>query len=137
MRSSQTPELFPVEDWLTLLAEDMYDVRGKGLLNRNDHFSAFGLYLDLCGVVWIEHPHSSRCFYPEGATYFTSKLPKEFCNLYGYAGSLYSRKLRFFYQICELPSRAQARQLRLLCELDERDKVRKHERKLCRVQAGD
>lgn len=114
-----------IDDWLTLLGSEVYDLEPHGHLNRDDRFSAFGLYLDLCGVVWIEHPHSPGTFYPEGATYFTCRLPKEFCSLYGDAGSLYFRHFRWFSQLVKLSGRTQANQLRFYFELDARKKVRK------------
>lgn len=116
---------YPVEDWLAILKGEVYDLEPFGLLNCNDRFSAFGLYLDLCGVVWVEHPHSPGSHYPIGAPYYTQGLPEEFCSLFGPVGLLYSTRFGRFIQIRRLPGSVQSSQLRLYLELDARNSVRK------------
>ncbi len=122
--SAKPTELYNVEDWLTLIEQGVYDTHAHGLHAAPDRFSPFGLYLDLSGVQWEEHPHSPGTFGPRGMPNYSYALPQSYCRLFGEIGSLYWTHFRRFAQLRRLPCQTQARQLRLYIELDARDKVR-------------
>lgn len=102
---------FPTpEVWLRYLYLNLYDKEFHSHLKRNDRFSAFGVYLDLCGVKWIEHDHSPGVFYPEGATYWCASLPPGYLDQFGAPGQAY-KNFHFFSQLSRMPFPHQAKQI--------------------------
>lgn len=116
-RTISLPPKFSVptaEVWLQHLYLNLYDRGANSILRRYDHFSAFGVYLDLCGIEWVEHNHSPGVFYPamEGGGYgYDAWIPANILGPFGKPGRAYGENYRFFCGISRMTFPQQAKQI--------------------------